>query len=150
MAGREEIYAAAMDMIAVRPLLGWGPVRNLYELGPRVGWERRDTHNLYLWLLTEAGFIGSAPAFAGLALCMRHAWQARKSVDGVLPLAILVTLLTINLAATFHLLKWFWIVLAFSCASGIEVTGTRRGVGMKRVAAHARMASVALNGSGGG
>lgn len=118
MAGRDGIYDASIDMVAARPILGWGPVRNIYELGRRLGLVKRDTHNVYLWFLTEVGILGAFPILGAFALCVRHAWRARRGIDGVLPLALLITLLVVNLAGSFHDRKWFWLILALAAASG--------------------------------
>ena len=125
VAGRDYIFSAAMDMIVAKPMLGWGPVRNVYELGRRTGDPTKDTHNTYLCFLTEVGIAGSVPMFLAFALCVRRAWRARKSIDGVLPLALLVTVLAVSLSGTNHNRKWFWLVLALSLASGTEAATSR-------------------------
>jgi O-antigen ligase len=117
MSGRVTIYLAASEMVKEKPLFGWGPLTNQYELGYRLKLPRRDTHNLYLWLLTEAGLVGALPFFVGLGLCIRAGWRGRKSARGLLPLALLATILTVNLSGTHYDLKWFWIVLALALAS---------------------------------
>src|SRR5207244_1748182 len=50
MSGRERIYPEAWQMVLERPLLGYGPADNLYELESRLqdNHEYRDTHNLLL------------------------------------------------------------------------------------------------------
>ena len=36
MSGRENIFPAAWEMFKDKPLIGWGPIDNKYELGTRV------------------------------------------------------------------------------------------------------------------
>ena len=48
LSGRDKIYPAAIGMILESPLIGWGPINHVWELGPRVGHPFRDEHNVYL------------------------------------------------------------------------------------------------------
>ena len=121
MAGREEIFPEAWKMFLEKPLIGWGPINHYYELGWRMESETKDTHNLVLWVLTEVGLLGSFPFFAGIYLCLRSAWRARNGPHGVLPLALTMTLLVVNLSGTGMTRKVFWIVLAYASASGVQV-----------------------------
>jgi len=116
-AAREKIAPAAFGMFLEKPLIGWGPVNHYYELGSRVGEERKDAHNLYLWILIETGLMGAIPFFAGVWLCWKRAWQARGGLHGVLPVALLLAYLVINLKGTLLTNKLFWIVLAYALAS---------------------------------
>jgi O-antigen ligase len=127
-AGREEIYAEAIPMVGERPYFGWGPYSNVVELGRRLGSDARDTHNDYLFFLTESGFLGAAPMFLGIFLCLRQAWRARGGIDGALPLALLTTVLTVNLAGSFHDKKWLWLIMALACASGLRAARSRAAV----------------------
>ena len=102
LAGRDVIYTEAMGMFIEKPLFGWGPVNNLYELGSRVGRPQRDPHNLYLSLLTEVGFIGSIPFFVGLWICWHEAWKARFSIQGIAPVMMVSFLLMINMKGSWH------------------------------------------------
>src|SRR2546430_4868572 len=55
-------------MAAERPLVGWGPVNNKYELGIRLDeriHRRRDAHNLLLEVLTATGAFGAVPFLVG-------------------------------------------------------------------------------------
>jgi len=125
LAGRDRIFRSAFFMIIEKPILGWGPASNYYELGRRLGLPKRDTHNLILWLLTEQGLLGAAPFFAGLILCARAAWRARRGSQGLLPLALFAAVMCVNLAGTYYVTKWFWFVMAYALASATHV-GRRR------------------------
>lgn len=119
---REEIFPDAWHMFLERPLLGWGPVNNSYELAVRTAEEgrenlQRDTHNLWLEVLTATGLLGAVPFFAGVWLCARAAWKARVMTFGVLPLVLTITLLVLNLSMNWILAKQAWLVFAFALAS---------------------------------
>jgi O-antigen ligase len=116
MSGRQRIYREAVRMVEEKPILGWGPVTNFYELGRRLGLPKRDTHNLFLWLLTEQGLVGAVPFCIGLWVCGRAAWRGRHGLQGLLPLALFVAALTLNLAGTYYVTKWFWVILAYTVA----------------------------------
>jgi O-antigen ligase len=127
LAKREKIFPRAWAMFKEKPLIGWGPISSLYELRDRMPLDPEkmllplDTHNLYLTILTATGLLGAVPFFATLWLCGRAAWRARDSLQGVLPMAMLACLLTINMAATWHNRKLFWVVLAYALASSSYV-----------------------------
>jgi O-antigen ligase len=127
LAHREELYPNAWAMFLERPLIGWGPGTHLYELGSRsqylAHWgDRRtlamDTHNIYLYVLTATGLLGSLPFLVGTWLCVREAWRARRGPEGILPLALALTILTANLSSTFLYDKLHWFILAYASASG--------------------------------
>jgi O-antigen ligase len=118
-AGRDEIFDQGVEMFLEKPILGWGPVYHQIELAQRVHYPgyARDFHNLYLHLLTEVGVLGSVPFFAGIFLCCWCAWKARKTSQGIAPLAMLVNILIISLVGTPITDRTFWLVLAYACAS---------------------------------
>lgn len=117
MTRRELIYPAAWGMFVEKPFLGWGPATHSYELGWRFGMSIMDTHNLYLWILSEVGLIGSMFFFWGLWLCARSAWTAWRRDDYILPIALLATVFTINMSLTWNYRKIFWIVLAYALSA---------------------------------
>jgi O-antigen ligase len=122
-AGREQIFPAAWTMFLERPVAGWGPGRNLEELGARLNYSSietgpsaRDTHNGLLWILTETGLVGFIPFVAALWLCLRAAWRARARAYGVMPFALVICILIVNMSITWQKRKFFWLVLAFGVA----------------------------------
>jgi O-antigen ligase len=118
-AGRDEINAEAEDMIAEKPFFGWGPVSHQLELGRRVGYPGvRDFHNLYFHLLAEVGLLGSIPFFLGVFVCFRSAWRARNTSQGILPLAILTSVLAMNIGGTSIASRELWLIFAYTAASG--------------------------------
>jgi O-antigen ligase len=119
-AGRERIYPALLEMFRERPILGWGPVNNKYELGLRLDERirrRRDAHNLILEVLTSTGLVGTVPFVAGLGLCLAAAWRARHRAHGMLPAALAAVLLVNNMSGNWVDSKLLWLVLAYGLAS---------------------------------
>lgn len=127
-AGRERIFPAAWGLFLERPLLGWGPSQNKYELARRVPEEFRtwrDTHNLALELLTSTGALGTIPFLTGMGLCVWGAWKARRGNHGILPFAMLVALLVSNMSGNGIALKLLWIALAYGAATASLVPSAR-------------------------
>jgi O-antigen ligase len=121
VSGRDQIYPAAIGMIAERPIFGWQPILNWYELGLRLGVPQRDAHSLFLHLLLEVGMVGAMPFLIGLWLCTRSAWKARMGPLGSLPLALMLAALTSNLTDTFIARKPVWLAFALTLAAAPRV-----------------------------
>jgi O-antigen ligase len=119
LSGRLGIYTESIGMISERPIFGWRPVEFWYELGRRVHgyWGIRDAHNLYLHLLLEVGLAGAIPFVIGLWLSVRAAWRGRNGTFGLLPLALVLTLLASNMSGTDVARKQLWLVLAMAAAT---------------------------------
>jgi len=120
MAGREQLYPALWTMFLEKPLLGWGPVTNTYELAARIGERERPAraaHNIGLELLTATGLVGALPFLMGAWLCVRAAWRARRGLHGVLPLALCCSVFLSNMSGDWIASKLIWLVLAFAYAS---------------------------------
>jgi O-antigen ligase len=126
MAGRERIYPAAFRMFLEKPLIGWAAGNQIEELGSRTGSPRRDTHNLYLAVLIEDGLAGAIPHFIGILLCVRAAWRARRLSHGLVPLALLVTTLVMNMDVTWLTRKIQWLVLGLALASDRPLLQVKR------------------------
>jgi O-antigen ligase len=121
LAGREQLYPALWRMFLERPVMGWGPVANNYELALRVGERERPsraTHNILLELLTAGGLVTALPFLVGAWLSVRGAWQARGGAHGVLPLALLCSLFLANMSGGWGASKLLWLVLAYAFVSG--------------------------------
>ncbi len=120
LAGRERIYPAVLGMIRERPLLGWGPVENQYEIGRLIGErkkQKRDAHDLVFELWTTSGIIGTVPFLIGLALCMRAAWKSRHGALGYLPLAFMAAIGIGCIDGTWLASKILWVMLALAVAA---------------------------------
>jgi O-antigen ligase len=118
MSGRDRIYAASIEMISEKPLLGWQPVVFVYELGGRVGRADMDPHNLVLYLLVEGGLLSTIPFLIGFGLCVREAWIARAGSLGLFLLVWSATMIIDSMTITTLLFKPLWLVLIVSLASG--------------------------------
>jgi O-antigen ligase len=121
LAGREDLYPALWTMFLEKPVLGWGPVVNTYEVALRIGERNRShraAHNIVLELLTATGLVGALPFLVGTWLCVRSAWRARRGDHGVLPLALFCVALISNMSGDWIASKLIWVVLAYSLASG--------------------------------
>src|SRR5439155_9654603 len=127
--GREDIFSVAREMISEQPVLGWQPINWYYELGRRIGgnWTSigRDAHNLFLGVLLQVGVIGAIPFFVGLWLCGRSASMARTGSLGLLPLALVITVLSVGMSATTLGSKLHWLILSLALAAGSH-TGLRK------------------------
>jgi O-antigen ligase len=120
LAGREQLYPALWVMFLEKPVLGWGPVTNTYEVALRIGERERPqraAHNIVLELLTATGLVGAAPFLLAAWLCARNAWQARRGPHGVLPLALLCSVLISNMSGDWIASKLIWLVLGYALAS---------------------------------
>jgi O-antigen ligase len=126
MAKREIIFPAALQMFKSKPIVGWGP-GNQYNLAVRLGLPprlhlTRDTHNLFLEVLTATGILGAIPYFTGLWLCCWAAWKARRGIEGILPAAQMAALMVGNLSGNYIQLKLQWVLLAYAMASWMYLT----------------------------
>jgi O-antigen ligase len=124
-AGRTEIYDVAWPMFLERPLLGYGGANNYFTLGRRLHYANgslyyRDTHNLYLAVLTEVGLVGAVPFLLALFYGAWTAWLYGRRTGDARPFALMCALVTINSSLTAHQEKVFWIVLAVAVACGSE------------------------------
>jgi O-antigen ligase len=123
LAGREQIYPMLAAMWLEKPVIGWGPAANKYELGERLAEpvrRRRGTHNLVLDVLTSTGLAGAALYLPAVALCLWTAWRGRHGWHGPLPLALLTTLLITNLTGDWPVAPIWWLALAYASASGVS------------------------------
>lgn len=120
LAGREQLYPALWLMFLERPVLGWGPVTNTYEVAQRIGERERPSraaHNLVLELLTATGLVGATPFLLAAWLAAQNAWQARRGPHGVLPLALLCSVFLSNMSGDWIAAKLIWLVLGYTLAS---------------------------------
>ena len=120
LTGRERIYPAVVGMIVDRPLFGWGPANNKYELGIRLDERvrrRRGTHNSVLEVLSATGVAAAIPFLIGTWLCVWAAWRAREGPDATLPLALVVTVMISNMSGDWFMTPLYWFALAYAVAS---------------------------------
>jgi O-antigen ligase len=111
IAGRNYIYASAIDMWWHRPLLGWGLGENEAELGGYVNSILRDTHSIYFYALTAGGLLGAALL---LGMLIRAARDARLHPPGPyrrLALGGVFFVLVFGATVTILFFKFFWLAL---------------------------------------
>jgi O-antigen ligase len=128
-AGREAIFPGLIQMSREKPLFGWGPVTNKYELGIRlheIKHHRRDAHNVLLEVLSATGVVGLIPFLIAVALCTLAAWRARQGHHGILPAAVLVVVLVANMSGNRIANKIFWIACAYAVAATTYAPAGRR------------------------
>lgn len=126
LAKREVIFPAALGEFKSRPLIGYGPA-NQYVLAVRLGLppklhETRDTHNLFLEVLTATGVLGTVPFVWALWVCCWSAWKARRGIEGILPAAQMMSTMVGNLTGNYIVLKLQWVLLAYAMASWVWLT----------------------------
>ncbi|HET8712174.1 MAG TPA: O-antigen ligase family protein [Gemmatimonadales bacterium] len=128
LAGRERIYPAVLGMISEKPILGWGPIENQYEIAARIGEEKkdkRDAHNIVFDLMSSTGLLGTVPFFIGLGLCVASGWRARRGPYGIFPFALLMTTLMGCVSGTWIASKVLWLAFAIALATGERATVQR-------------------------
>jgi O-antigen ligase len=130
MAGRQYLYPHAFDMIEAKPLLGWGPGNQQYELyertkhlefGDPAKLKTRKTkaaHNLALEVLTSSGIVGAIPLFICIGLCLWGGWKARATTQGILPFALAMAVLMVNMTIPWQPAKQGWLIFAYALAYG--------------------------------
>lgn len=147
LAKREQIFPTAFQLFRERPVLGWGPMANQYELGlrlPEHATNRRDTHNLLLEVVTTTGLVGTTFFLVGLGLCGVAAWRARAGPAGILPLAMFVSLFVGNMSGNFLSFKLYWVMLAFAVGSASLVPRRSFAVRARALRAPSRALGEAL------
>jgi exopolysaccharide production protein ExoQ len=141
LTGRTDVWAAVLDLIGQRPLLGWGYRAMFVDGDPttdwiweRVGWQTPGAHNSLLEITLELGVIGlfSFLMILGTAL----ARGLRCCLTGVLPLGYfsLVFFIGILIEGTTESelgggqdLKWLLFnMLAFACGQSLSLQKSKR------------------------
>jgi O-antigen ligase len=127
LAGREQIYPEAWQMFLEKPVFGWGPIDNNYELGWRtVSYHignraaaglapspMKDFHNLLLDAVTSVGAVGTFPLVICVGLSLMTAWRGRSGPAGTLPLALTSIILAVNMSLSWGAAKQTWLVFAY-------------------------------------
>jgi O-antigen ligase len=118
-------------MILERPIFGWHPGEFVYEISVRLGavGENMDPHNLFVSMLGEVGVVGTIPFLAGLWLCFQAAWIARRGDLGLIPLAILLATLAVNMGVPALLWKPFWLAMGLTLATASTTAMTQAKYG---------------------
>lgn len=118
LAGREELWPAAISMIQQKPILGWGMWGDgtiAADLGELNG---KDPHNVFLAFFVFGGVFAGVPLLLLALWWVQSSYRARKSPWGVLPLALGVVILSSMFkGGGFYLAKVAWFILALMTAS---------------------------------
>jgi O-antigen ligase len=117
---RDLIQRNCMRMFAEKPIFGWGPMQHLRELAKRSGITTGsvfDTHSDLLWAMTSTGLAGTIPLVMAVGFCVMGAWRGRKTIQGLLPLSLIVSLLLMSQTGTMFNRKTTWIVFAYAAAT---------------------------------
>ena len=120
LARRDLIYPTAFQMFQERPWMGWGPVNSTFELGMRLGHPEEETknpHNIILYGLVSTGIIGTIPLLVGMGFAGANAWKTRNGPHGILPLAMVVSVLIANMSGLWLFNKLHWLVMSYAMAS---------------------------------
>lgn len=130
LAKREVIFPMAFAEFKSRPLIGYGAA-NQYVLAVKLGLpprlhQTRDTHNLFLEVLTATGVLGAIPFFWALWICCWTAWKARIGTEGILPAAQMMSTMVGNLSGNYISLKLQWVLFAYAMAAWLWHTPTRQ------------------------
>ena len=124
LARRDLIYPTAFQMFQEKPWLGWGPVNSTFELGMRLGHPEEETknpHNIILYGLVSTGVFGTIPLIVGLGFASANAWRTRNGPHGILPLALVVSVLIANMSGLWLFNKLHWLVMAYAMATMYQV-----------------------------
>lgn len=138
---RKYIFAEAWGLLLDRPLLGWGTFENANEIGRRLGTYPRDTHNIYLWVLTEVGVVGGAPFLVATYLAFAAAWRARSQPAGRIALVFLIAVAVVGLGTNWISRKPFWLITAYALAQGARMRRVREEAARAPLVEHDPQAS---------
>jgi O-antigen ligase len=146
LTGRTEIWAAVMDRIAERPLLGYGyGAFWLRGSGPgewvrqAIRWETPHSHNGYLDVAADLGLLGLSILIGALVHAWYRAWQRWRPELGASedwPLALLLCVLLIDaVQSPLASSDFVWVLVVGVGAAALDelpVPATRRSVEIHR------------------
>ncbi len=139
LSGRDTLWAAVEDYIAVRPMLGYGYAAFWRDAGPEatriwelIRWNAPHAHNAVLELLLEIGVIGTAVAAAFYArvygrVCAA-AWRGECWAGPLSAVLAAMFVQSLTEANALHQADISWVLLVvadFTCAASMTArTGT--------------------------
>jgi O-antigen ligase len=127
LTGRAGLWAEALDVIKVRPLLGHG--YNAFWLGwegesasiwSALSWKPAHSHNGFLDLGLELGVVGLVLFIVGFAMAVGRATVVIRMTStsyGLWPIAYLLFIVMINLAESTIMVRnsMFWVLYVVTC-----------------------------------
>lgn len=79
MTGRERLYSATFDFVAMKPVFGWGYLTDIY----RVTFGYGNAQNGLFHLITQCGILGTAMYFFGLLASLKGKPSQNKKLFGI-------------------------------------------------------------------
>lgn len=79
MTGRERLYAATFDFVAMKPVLGWGYLTDIYRITFGYG----NAQNGLFHLITQCGILGTTFYFSGLLAALGGKQSRNDSLFGI-------------------------------------------------------------------
>jgi len=128
LTGRTELWAVASDLIARKPLLGWGfngtEALMVGSVGRNFAGDPVNAHNMYVQTLLCMGVLGSLPAFAFLGIAIKRMVTRPDAIrDQLVLLVLIIGVAEVGLFATPGLLTLaFFMVLAGDVPSSPQPT----------------------------
>jgi O-antigen ligase len=129
--GRMKIFQQSWGMFKEKPLLGWSPYTAEEELAERIrnpdassaaaGLPIASTHNIVFQLLLELGIVGAIPYFLGVFCCVFTAWRSRKGVEDIVPFAVWMTIIVMQMSVPMFEGKLIWLFYGYALASGYRI-----------------------------
>jgi O-antigen ligase len=139
---RNRIFSTALE-VSVKHPLGVGIGNAKYAIGAASDLDLTmysadpseqviDTHNEYLRVVIECGWLGGCLYLTGWALLFAPAYRAYRRRQNILPLALLTTAAVAMMSGTFGWVKLPWVI--FGLIAGEQCAG--RSVRLIRMRAH--------------
>lgn len=117
MTGREQLYAVTFDLVAMKPVFGWGYLTDIYRITFGYG----NAQNGLFHLITQCGILGTTVYFAGLFTSLLGKPAQNKSLFGIYAFLLCMVLgssVEINLSFQFA----FGIALVCGALHGFDAT----------------------------
>ncbi len=131
LTGRTDLWAVAADLIAQKPLFGWGfngtEALMVGSVGRAFEGDPVNTHNMYIQSILCLGFIGSLPGFALLGLLVTRMFTRPDAMrDQIVLLAMITGFAEVSIFATPVLLTLaFFLAVATDAADRISAADRR-------------------------
>ena len=109
---RDTIALKSLELIAEKPLFGWGPYAS-YQLGQRLESDkRRDAHNAHLQVMLKSGIPAYLVWLFGLLALAKSSFRTFHLESSRLVIAILAFGFLTSLTGSLVSNQFFWIVLS--------------------------------------
>jgi O-antigen ligase len=129
---RTVLVTDAISLLKQKPVLGFGRIGSVWELGAIRGADRSGSHNVFVSALLSSGVVGGTCYFVGAALCLAAAVRSVRRPGGGLVLALVVMTLISGLMIDLDIKKSYWLVLAMPLAAVRRLEAHRRHFRLSR------------------